>query len=173
MLLRGIGMTIEGAEGAKSPPLPHIEVEDHEGAALLALYPKGLRDVTNDGAEAPEVEAPAEPATPTPTEVAPAPEADAAPAPEEPAPLVADDAAAPADAEAGDEELDAEEAARLAGGTHPEDMTSALELIEDADLVAAGPRKGKPKVSAIAAILGREVTSEEIDAAWAAKESAA
>jgi hypothetical protein len=53
MRLRGNGLTLTGPEG-KSPPLPFVTVEDAEGEALIALYPKSI---INIDALAVEVEA--------------------------------------------------------------------------------------------------------------------
>lgn len=52
-------------------------------------------------------------------------------------------------------------------GAPGEDVIEAIELLEDDDFVKAGPRKGRPKIESIRAIVERDVTTEEVDAAFA------
>lgn len=197
MKLCGIKMTIEGEGGLRSPPEPFVTVEDKEGETLLALYPKQLRRVDvvevvgevtpvltpHDGALPPEVEvkdgdavaivndngtaipAVIEGGEPVPTGE-PAIDLTAAPA-EEVAPET------PAEEVVDPEAIDADEAARLAAVEHPADLMEAFELLEADDFVKTGDRTGRPKQSAIKAILDRDVTVEEIDGAWAAKSAPA
>ena len=191
MKLAGVGMTLYGAEGAKSPPLRFIEVDDKEGNTLLALYPKKVLrlDAPADEAEAPEVpvaegdavavvngDGTATPAVIVDGEPVATGEATIVLDPEAtpPAPAAEDAPAAPAPAPAEESEaIDAAEASRLAGGEHPADLVEAFDLLEDDDLVKTGDRAGRPKVDAIKAILDRDVTATEIDAAWAARVTAA
>lgn len=154
MRITGNGMTLHGAEGA-SPPLPFITVDDTEGESLLALYPKNIRRVDAAIAPAAEVVPPV------------APEAPADPEPEAETPVVGD-----VESETVDEpvventEADDDEAARA----RVQAIRDAVELLGDDDLVKNGERTGKPKVKAVADILGDEageLTADEIDAAIA------
>jgi hypothetical protein len=59
-----------------------------------------------------------------------------------------------------------------AAAEHNTDLADALELIDDDGLVKTGPRTGKPKVDVIKALVGTDVTAEQIDAAWDARAAA-
>lgn len=50
-------------------------------------------------------------------------------------------------------------------------IADALDLLEPEHMVSTGARVGKPKVTAVAEIVGFTVTAEEVDAAVAAKEA--
>lgn len=143
MRLRGITLTLTGTEGS-TPPLPFIEVEDGEAEALLKSFPEGSIIVVSDedGAE------PAEPVEPAPV------------APAEPpvAQVPSDSENSPSEDDAGDTNTFAE-------------ILDAVELLDADDFVKTGDRKGKPKVDAVAAILERDVTAEEIDSALASSDT--
>jgi Ca2+-binding RTX toxin-like protein len=177
MRLRGIGMTLEGAEGVKSPPHPFIEVEDGEAETLLALYPKGVAVVGDDDSEEPDDD------TTTGSE-----------GPETIDGAAGDDTLGSGDgsdtlaggeggdtlpgSEGGDTVVGATGGDTLAGGTggdrveHPTDLVDAFELLEADDFVKTGDRKGKPSVTAIKNIVERDVSAEDIDAAWDARQAA-
>lgn len=75
-----------------------------------------------------------------------------------------------ADADAGGEaspDTDSEDP----GAKRQADIRAAIELLSDADFVRTGPRTGKPKVAPVEAVLGFDVTAEEVDAAFALKEA--
>lgn len=155
--------TLTGAEGS-SPPLPFIEVDDAEGAALVAI---GVATIYgNDGQTAVE--------PPTPVVSDPGPDAvdiepdvtaaelgvNAEPEPDEPSV----GAEQPAAGESSDEPAAAELTERQAA------IAEVFDILEAGDLVKTGARAGKPKVSAIEAATGlADVTADEVDALFDAR----
>lgn len=150
-----------GGEG-ECPPLPFITVDDAEGRALIE---RGL--VLEFGEDAQSSEEKAAEWVKSEAEAREAAQAELVASVKAPEPVDP-----PAD-DASDETISAEETARLAAGAHPEDLIEAFELLEEGDYVKTGPRAGRPKVDAIKAIIDRDVTAEEVDAAFAAKDASA
>lgn len=165
MKVRGNGCVIVGLEG-RTPPLPHITVSASEGRALIAQNLAVEVDADDAGAEVPGPEQQPEP-TPEPApEPTPEPQPEPTPEPEpepQPEPQPEPEAAPEPTPES---TAIAEDRATLIG--------DALDLVEGDGLVKSGERTGKPKVAAIEDITGlSDVTTQEIDAAIAAKDAAA
>lgn len=158
MRLRGIKITLSGPEGS-SPPLPYVTVDDEEGAALIAAHPGWVSEFVEGG----------EPVGAGLAE--PEPEADAAALVEPEAVTAAptDSAEAPSVEGAGTPSTETVEQPEAA---HASDLTDAFELLGADDFVKTGPRAGKPKVDAVKDIVERDVTADEIDAAWEARSAA-
>ncbi len=53
-----------------------------------------------------------------------------------------------------------------------QDIIAAIELIGEDDYVKTGDRAGRPKVAAVEAVFGSDLTADEVDAAFAVREVA-
>lgn len=177
----------------RCPPIPFFEIEDAEAESLLM---RGLAKVYVEGSAAvavPTLELNNPDATPAGVVVAEAPPATAAPeqasvgaegaASGEAAPAAASEATS---ADGGGPETEAEvedddgslDPHGAAPADTPEenaklqDVADHIELLTADDFVKTGPRTGRPKVSPLAAALGRDdLTAEEVDAAFALHEA--
>lgn len=232
MRVTGIGMTLHGEEGAASPPLPYIEVDDNEGNTLIALYPAHVA-IVSDAVDA-DTDEPREPlglfgsdqwgstiligedavilgdvvrsacgdmpasewngldpelresfiAAEVRTlrrDAGRDPDTNEAPNPEQlgndPEVIDAINGGAPLDVDQGTlvegEPGPSDVVDGGTGGTGGEtntEMADAIDLLDPlTGFVKNGARKGRPKVEAVADILGRDVTIAEIDAAFIAK----
>lgn len=151
MLIVGKNGTVQGLNGA-SPPLPFIEVEDAEAQTLIdrgyaiAYVGDDAPEIAVDPVIEPVIEPVVDPVVDPVIEPIVEPVAEPAPVNE---PLFGETEVAAGDAE---------EALKL-------EIISALDLLDEDDFVKTGERAGKPKVSAINAILGYDVTAGDVDAA--------
>lgn len=156
MKVCGKGATIVGKEG-RTPPLPFVTVSESEGHALIGL---GVAEKVE--AEDAPTEAPPAPASPP--KVTKAAKSESPPAP--PPPPAEEPEKAPEEAPKAPE--GAPDPARV------QTIVEGLDLVEPEHLETEGDRAGKPKPEAVAEITGlTDVTHAEVDAAIAAKDTAA
>lgn len=159
-------VTIKGVPpGGKTSPGGLATVDPAQGRVLAGL---GFARVIDAGEAASTEEARmAAPAVEPIVEAAPEPvaapvAAPAAPATTEPTPAPE---AAPAASEG--------EGEGKATASRLDDIKAAIELLDEDDFVKTGERAGRPRVKAVEAVLGFDVTMAEVDEAFALREAEA